>query len=62
MVGCALLCQLPEAVLDDALENIHDQLTFHFEDLEISSPMQTVLVTDGYSAGIDGSDDPAYWE
>ncbi len=62
MVGCALLCQLPEATLDDALETIHDQLTFHFEDLEIRPLEQTVLISDGYSAGIDSSDDPAYWE
>lgn len=62
MVGCALLCQLPEADLDDALESIHGQLRFHFEDLALQTPEQTVFLSEGYSTGVDGTlDEPALW-
>jgi len=57
-----LLCQLPDSDLDEALESIHGQLQFHFEDLTLQVPTQTVIVSEGYSADLDeGVEDPALW-
>jgi hypothetical protein len=53
MVGCMLLCQLPEPDLDDTLHNIHGQLQFHMEDLALQVSAPAVVVSDGYSAGLD---------
>lgn len=60
MVGCALVCQLPEALLGNAIETLHGQLTFYMEDLELSAPEDTVIQSDGYSVGVE-SDSPALW-
>jgi hypothetical protein len=62
MVGCALLCQLPEAGLDDAIETIHGQLSFYLEDIGLQSPEETVTLSEGYALGVGHTeDDPALW-
>jgi hypothetical protein len=60
MVGCMLLCQLPEPDLDETIHSIHGQLQFYMEDLSLQAPQPIVVESQGYWDGLDEAvEDPA---